>query len=294
MPGERLKRKRIVGASIESVPGTAEVLDATDAAMNCYDAVIQQEVDYTPRPKQGSMSQIAPIPGALKGKATFKCDLIGGATSYLTTLLQGCGCGLTTGVIAPESIPPTGARQHGRLKQIHGAQGNAVIRMKAGEPCFVEFEFFGVWDAPTDAAAVTPTYPTTAPVKFVSGSMTLAAWALKTQKLDFDFGNEVVYRYDGNAVGGICMAAITDRNPKISIDSEATLVSDNNIYGIATATTHAAFSLTLGAVAIAAPAVVPKLPTEGERDGLETDDTDLILCGHTTDTGDDEWTITFT
>jgi hypothetical protein len=292
-----------VGAAIESTPGTAEVLDATDAAMNCYDAEIQQDIEYFPRPKQGSMSQISPIPGAYRAKATFKTDLVGGSGTLLQILLQGCGAGLTTGVLAPESIPPTGAGaksktltigiwQHGRLKQIHGAQGNAILRMKAGDPVFVEFEFFGVWDAPVDAAAVSPTYPTTDPVKFVSGTMTLGSWALKTQKLDFDFGNEVVYRYDGNAVGGICMAAITDRNPKISIDSEATLIADNNIYGLALAATEAAFALALSGVAIAAPKVVPKLPTEGERDKLETDDTDLILCGNAA-AGDDEWTITF-
>jgi len=307
MPGERLKRKRILGAAIEDTPGTAETLDAGDAAINAYDAIIQPDFEYTERPKNGSMSQNAPIPGAYRAKCTFWTELIGGSGTILQVLLQGCGCKLSTGVLTPESIPPTDASsgaktltigiwQHGRLKQIHGAQGNCILRMVAGQAVRVEFEFFGVWEEPVDDTAVEPTYPTAAPLKFASGALTLGGYAIKTQKLDWDFGNNVIYRYDGSSVGGILMAGITDRNPKVSIDPEATLVADHDMYGKALGSTPGALSLTLGATGnkavFAAPKAVPRFPTEGDRDKLEVDDTELVLCGNTA-AGDDEWSITF-
>lgn len=307
MAGERLKRKRILGAAIEATPGTAETLDAGDAAINVYDAVIQPDFEYTDRPKNGSMSQLAPIPGARKGKCTFKTELIGGTGTILQVLLQGCGCKLSAGVLTPQSKPPqeSGSStktltiaiwQHGKKKQIHGAQGNAVLRMQAGAMVEVEFEFSGVWDEPVDEALVSPTYPTAAPLQLQSGAISLGSWSLKTQKLDFDLGNNVVYRFDGSAKGGIFAAAITDRNPKIAIDAEATLVADNDIYGLALASTAQAFAATMGStgnkVAIAAPKAVVRMPQEGDRDKLEIDDAELVLCANT-DAGDDEWSITF-
>lgn len=307
MPGERLKRKRILGVSIEASPGVAETLDAADAAIIVYDAVIQPEIEYTARPKNGSMSQSPPIIGATKGKASFKTELIGGASTALVTLLQGCGLLNTAGVLTPQSMPPTadssGTKtltiaiwQDGKKKQIHGAQGNAVFRGMAGQIVLVEFEFSGVWDTPVDEALVSPTYPTATPLRLSGGTHQWSSWDIYSQKWDFDLGNEVVYRYDAGSVGGILMAAITDRNPKISVDAEASLLDDHDIFTASEVSSTGVYELSIGVsgnrFTLDAPAAMPKLPTEGERDKLETDEIEFILCADDDD-GDDEFSLTF-
>jgi len=102
-----LARKRVLAAKIETTSGTPIALAGADAAFNCYDIMIQQELEMEPREGQASFGMIASIPGAYKGKATFKthCSWDGTVTepSWADTFLPACGYVKTGQVFTPRT-----------------------------------------------------------------------------------------------------------------------------------------------------------------------------------------------
>jgi len=304
-----LKRRRILAGKIETTIGTAETLTATEAAMNIRDVEVQSEIESIERPGQSAFSPLCSSRAGDTGRVTFTTDLTGdgaaGTPLWASTFLPACGFVVATGTFSPNSAAPgsatktctIGVYQDGLFKRLKGCQGTAVINLPAGRPASIDFDFMGVWDAPTDVALLTPTYPTVKPLRFVSSTLTLGGSGFTPlSSITIDLGNDIAMREDATTASGYISALIGGRRITGSMNPEATLVGTEDYYGDWIALTEQALSLTLtdgtDTVTIAAPKLQFTNVQEGERDNLQTDDIEF-QCNRSAAAGDDELTIDF-
>jgi hypothetical protein len=307
-----LKRKRILAAKIEATSGTAEVLAAADAAFNCYNVAIQLEIEKTPREGQGSLGHLSSVTGGHKGKVTFSIDLgwDGTATEPLwaDTFLTACGLVKATNTFRPSSSVPStsvktltiGVYEDGMFKSIRGASGNMKLICEAGKMVTAEFEFSGIWVAPTDVALLAPTYPTVAPLRYARGVTTFSGVDLFAQSVTLDLANTITYRESAaaNNVSGYISTVITNRRPTITVNPESKLVATRDDFGQFLASTEAAFVYeiagpTTSKIVITAPKASMESIAEGDRSMLQTNDI-TFLCGQNGSTADQEIELVFT
>ncbi len=305
-PAPMLSRRRIVSAVVESTPGTAVTLTAAGAAMNCYDATCQPEIEFDEREAQSSFSPLPSTVGGYGGSLTFKTDLIGNSTLPLwaSTLLPACGLVATSSVFGPVTNPPgvggvttvtIGLFEDGILKSLRGAMGNMKIDFEAGKSTKAEFEFKGVWVPPVVASLVTPTYPTARPIRFASAGLALGSFTPQLQKLSINLGNEIQLREDANDPSGYASAIIAGRRITGSMDPQSVLPSSFDTYGTWLAMTTGALGWSMGAtgngMAFAMPYCQLVKVQEADRNKVQTDNVDFLAVGSA---GDDEFSITFT
>lgn len=317
-----LTQRRVLAAAHEATIGTAESLSASEAAFNVFDAEINPSIDMSDRPAQGSFSNLTSIPQDYGAEVSFAVEVHGSGTEESTggesvpewakNFLPACG--LTTDPTSPEftlsSAPPTGGSdqsavrtltigvyEDGVLKTIKGAMGTATFNFTAGQLARVEFTFTGVWDGHKDEALVDPDYPTVQPPRWDQGSLTVGSWNPTVETLSVDLGNNVVLRQDATSDSGLISALITNREVTGSLNPEAELVADHDVYGDWKNVNTAALSLTIGdtgdgnTMNIDAPAFQVTSVSEGDRNGIQTDDVSFAARRSSAD--DDELTITF-
>jgi hypothetical protein len=312
MAAPLLTRRRVLVAKIESVVGTAETLAAADGVFNIFEPEIQPDIEFVEREGQGTFSPLPGAMGAHGGTATFSIELTGGSTppAWATTFLPAAGFGIvsTGNIYRLSALPPEaagsgtktltiGAWISGRRKMLHGCMGNAVFTFTAGKPVMIEFTFTGLWNAVADVANPAPTYPTTAPLRFVStDGVTIGSVKPHIAEMTIDLGNTVVLRESPNTLSGYHSAVITGRTITGSMDPEAHLVADYDPYGDFLARTERALAITLGGagngVAFAAPKFQITSVPGGDREGLATDNIEFQL-NRSASAGDDDLTITF-
>lgn len=307
-----LKRKRILAASIEATPGTAETLDASDAAFNVYDVSYQIEIEKTPREGQGSFDHLPGVAGARKVKITFKIDLGWDGTStepaWADTFLPACGLVKATNTFTPRSeVPGTNVKtltmavyEDGRRRQARGCVGNMKLVCETGKMAMMEFEFTGIYDGTTDTALLAPTYPTVAPLRYAAGVTTFNSVALQCQSVTLDLANEVILREGTSAgnVSGFIAGAITNRRPTIVCNPESKLVATQDRYGLfLDGTEYAAVFEIAGPstskIVVTAPKATIDAIQDGERNMLLTDEL-TFLCGKNGSTSDSDLSIVFT
>lgn len=298
-----LTRVRVGAVKTETTTGTAISLAGADGALNFFDPKIAATIPPTERQAQGSLTSLAPIPGARMGKFTAKTELYNAASAplWLSTMLLACGCQVSSGgVYSPltgaVNTITAGLYQDGTtLKSIAGAQGNLKMSGVYGKPVELDWEFSGVWQPPSSTAIIAPTYPSALPPRFAGATITVGAVAYRISKFDFDFGNTVVMREDVSNVAGYHSAFITGRKPVIKIDPESVPLTTEDWYAAHLAGTTMAFSCAVGSgsngiITIAAANLqLLNAPQDGDRNGLRTDDLEF-LC--TSTTADGEFTIT--
>lgn len=287
-----LRRKSLFAAKVEGTPGSAETLANGDAAFNAYNFDVQPNITVEEREGQAGFNRLAGVPGGFSGTATVTTDLGWDGTATLptwaTVLFPALGFVNTTGTFNPTTEAPgsnvktlTIAKYlDGVRKQIHGAMGNASIILPTGRMCRLEANFTGAWTAVSDTALLTPTYPTANALRFASGTITFNSVNIKVEQVTIDFGNTVILREDASTATGFSTALITDRNPRITINPEATTVATLNTYGLFTAGTQAAFSVTLdgpnsSTLVISATNCQVMNSQEGDRNGMAIDDIEL-------------------
>lgn len=323
-----LSRVRILGVALESVVGTAETLDATDCALNVFDAKIQPQIEMSDREAQSSLSPIPAIRAGLLGQASFRTEWhgsgtveIGGGESvplWAELLLPPCGIVASAGnkdVYKPTSGMP-GADDYsartvtigcfigGVLRHLAGCMGTGIVNFTAGKQAFIEWTFTGIWQVPTTTELPTPTYPVIIP-PIVSGmGLTLTEDANpKFSEMTLDFGNEIVMREDGaggSAGGsGYYSAAIVGRMMKLALDLEGVVAAHTSLHAAWLAGTEQALAWTLGPgaavgndVAFAAPKAQIRNIQEGDRNSLFTCEIEMQL-NRSAALGEDELTITF-
>lgn len=304
-----LLQKSVAAFEIEGTVGAAETLVDADGAINVYNMKITPDIENDEREGQGSFSQLYSVRGSLGATATFTTEMLGGSTDPLwaTELLTACGWVGTTSVYSPVTGAPGGSGgvktitighyEDGRMRSIRGAMGNAVFRMTAGKRILIDWTFRGLWVPPTDASMLTPTYPSTAPLRFLDANMTIGSWEPIISTMTLDLGNEVQLREDANDdVAGYRSAYIASRKPFFSLDPEAALVATKDLYGELLANTQAALAITLGAtnnqVVIGAPKVQIRKIDDADRNRLRIDALEF-QCNRNAAAGDDELTFTF-
>ena len=287
----RIKRVRLLAAAAETTAGTAESVDVADAAFNAFDTMIQQAVEMEERAMQGGHSRLPSVPGARQGRCTFGSHFYGGSATPagMAVFLPGVGMGLdgTSAFYQLDALPVGAASttqkaltlasyQNGRIKKIFGAQGNMKCTFPAGKLALAEFDYLGKWAAPIDGTILDPTYPTGAPLRVVSATATVGAYAaFKLASVGLDLANNLYLREDVNDATGFCVCVITDRLPKITLDPESELVATKDVYGEWLASTEANLSIVLtngtDTCTITASDLQFINPQEADRNGLEID-----------------------
>jgi hypothetical protein len=242
--------------------------------------------------------------GLRLGKCSFKCEArTTGSSAWDTGLviaLQGCGMALSSQVLSPTSTHTSQKTitiwvfEDGLKKILYGAAGTFKISPDNGRVIF-DFEFSGIWSAPTDAALPTVAYGTRAPLCWGRGygTFTYATVARYASTFSFDFGGEVVPRINGGAASYFFVA---DRSPKLTFDAEADTVANIDWHGIWLAGTQGAISIACGDGTDNITLAIPKFQIskvgDGDREGIATADIEGICCINTINTGDDEFTLT--
>jgi hypothetical protein len=313
-----LRRKMVLAAAVETTtgPGTAETLEAADAAMNVYNLEMQPTVDFTERPGQGgTLSPMEGRLGAYSGQASFQVELAGSGNDvspvplWASALLTACGFYDNSDTYqlassfpaASGDVPRTvtlGAYVDGLYKQLHGCMGNAVFTFRPGEVVLVDFTFTGIWSEPTDVALLAPTYPTVKPPRFASGTCTLAASTIYPSEITTDLGNDVQLRPDATKASGLAHAYIANRRITGSMDLEAALVATRNDWSNWTSLAEQALNIVVGSaggndITVNAPKIHFTDVQSADRNGLEVNEI-AFQANRSADAGDDELTIAFT
>jgi len=311
-----LHRKRVLVAKIETTPGTAIAISGDDGEFNVFDAVMQPEIEFEKREGQSAFSQLKGVSSAEKGTCTFRLEVTGNADAgdpvpvWAETFLPACGMvlGTATGettTFSPLSEAPgtncksltIGLYEDGLLKKLTGAVGNAEFIFTAGKLAAIEFSFEGVWNDPADVAIVAPDYPSAAPLRFVSSSLTLDAYTPIVNELRVNLNNEITVREDSTKASGYICGIITGRDIAGSLNPETGLVATQDSYGDWLGDTEMAASWVLGATAgNIVTFEIPKFQftnlQEAEREGVLIDDIEF-QANRDADAGDDEFTIAF-
>lgn len=119
-----------------------------------------------------------------------------------------------------------------KLHKITGAKGTVKGSLEAGKFGFLDFSFKGIYNTVTDASIPgSPTWLDTKPPVFINSGSTVDSYSPVFQKLDFDLGNSIVRRDDGNATTGVRGFLITARDSKCSIDPESVAEATNPVWG---------------------------------------------------------------
>ena len=167
-----LKKQRCLAIATETTIGTAPSLSASDAALNAYDVMIQANITNEQRQRQGGFGQLESVPGIRQGTATFRTEVYGdgagGVPLWASVLLPACGWVDSSGTFSPTTEAPgsnvktitLASYQAGRRKLLTGAMGTFVMTFASGKPVTIDWTFTGIYNAPTDLAILSPTYPT--------------------------------------------------------------------------------------------------------------------------------------
>lgn len=306
-----LRRKAVFAAKVETTPGTAETLTATEGVFNARDFEIQPSVAMTRREGQGGFNYLPSIPEGMMGTCRIIHDLAYDGTNvptWASVLLPACGWVDSGGVFSPKTEAPgsnvktltIGHYKDGKRSLLSGAMGTFRIVLPTGKVAYIEFTFTGKYSTDeTDTAIITPTYPTTIPLRFAAGALTWNSVALCTSNLEVDAGNSVVMRECVNASdrSGFITALVTDRAPVITADPESVLVATQDRDAKWLTSTPEALSVTLNGtgtstLVIAAPEAQLENKQQGNRNNIQTDDLTWLATANAS-TPDTELTITF-
>ena len=224
-----------------------------------------------------------------RSRCTFKAHFNAASATPpgWATWLAGCGLGFDTtfykvSYLAPDAAASAtdsitfGLYTDGKLKQIHGAMGNAILNLPSGRLGVGEFDFQGIWNAPIDGILLVPVYPAAAPMRVVSSVLTLGAYGdFRIANVRIDIGNTLYPREDVDAAEGIYFVCISDRLTKVTLDPEASLVATKDVYGEWLAGTAADLTCLLSngvyKCTITLSDVQIVNPQEADRNGVEVD-----------------------
>lgn len=245
-----LKTNRVLGAKIETTPGDAIAVAASDGKFNAFDVDIQMDIPVVERPGQGSMMPLKSVTGKRMGTVKFKIEFHGSGTpdagageavpQWAKTFLPACrwvaGAGASLKVYGPVSEPPGDnvktltiyVWQDGLKKGIAGAMGNFPMTMTDGEQAYLEFEFKGKWIEPTAEAMIAPDYPSVTPPRFAGATTTMGSHSPRFNEMKIDPGNDIIFSEDPSHATGILFALAAAGSTTGTIDMEDELIASGN------------------------------------------------------------------
>jgi hypothetical protein len=256
-----LTRKRVLAAAIETTVGTAETLDANDAAYNVFDAEITPNIAMTPRTQQGGFGNLEATPEGYGASITFKTELTGdgagGVPGWADVFFPACGWVKTGSTFAPVASAPgtngvktatIGVYKDGRLERARGCAGSFKVMFPTGRAAMIEWTFTGVFMAVSDAAILAPTYPTELPLRAANATFTIGgSWTPCIENLEIDAGNSVILRECQSPAdaSGYLSAMVSDRLPTGTLNPESSLVATQDNFGNWTSRTEEALSYSI-------------------------------------------------
>jgi hypothetical protein len=303
-----LRRRSVFAAKVEGTIGTAESLTAAEGVFNVMGLTIQPNIAVEEREGQGGFNYNKSVPGIRSGTATFSTEAYyDGSTvpPWATVLLPGCGWVNAAGLFSPKSLGPgtdvktltIGGYVDGVYRVLAGCMGTFTIDLPTGRMVKFNWTFQGKWINPTEAALITPTFPTaTIPMRMAAGSVSWDSTNICTENVTVDAGNEVILRECAGELGGIKSALVVNRKPMITANPEMVLMATQNRHEHWLTMDADSLVITTGGsnenrlVITAAKAQIQNIQ-QGERNGLLTDEiTWMATAGATADT---ELTIDF-
>ena len=239
-----LTRKRVIAVLKESTAGT---YNAPQAA-NC---LLVRDLNITPQQSDVvSRDLVRPYFGAseqlqanTRVECTFSVEMAGIGQNAAGNedadnapnfgeCLEACGFTAETTddakrLYTPNSLDSTTVsilyNIDGVQHTVKGAKGTFSISCSVGEIPTFDFTFTGVYIAPSDATALTPSYQKQATPLLFNNTNTgtfkiFGETGLQMSNFSLDLGNEVIYR---ELVGGSPQVMITNRNVSGSVTVEA-------------------------------------------------------------------------
>ena len=296
-----LRKIGVIAAKVETTPGTAVSLSASDANLLAYDPMVAPAVEMVDRPKLGSFNYHTNARGLMEATATFRTDFIpnnSNATSpvWAETLLPACGWVQSSDTFtATDEAPGSNVKtltialyQNGRITKMVGAVGDFTIVMESGKPAAIDWSFRGVLAAGTEASAtafvtdgaiLAPTWDTVTPWRSAS-TMTLAgSYNPLIQSATFASGNEMQLRECNTTAAGYLSGIITGRTSTLSVNPEAGLVATDDTYGdwrtMASYATNIVMTDGSKKVTIASAACQTMSVSQSDRNGIVVDDMEI-------------------
>ena len=304
-----LSRKRLIAVKIETTSGTDAVPIGTDA-------LLVRNLDITPlsgdvvsrdlvRPYFGNYDQLI---AKTSVAVSFEVELAGSGTATVApkfgAVLKACGMNEVTSTSVTYN-PISGSLQSctiyynvdGILHKLTGCRGDMSMSCAVGQIPVLKFSMTGVYNAPTDTAALVPTYAAQAtPLVFRQGNtsaFSLYSYAAVLQSLEFNLANEIVYR---ELVGGTKEVLLTDRKPAGSVMIEMPTIATKDYFAasLSTATGNLTFlhGTTAGnKVTFTAPYVDVTNPAYGDQDSVVMLNIPYVATPSTA--GNDEFSLVF-
>lgn len=300
-----ITRQRVIALKAESTPGTAVALTAAEGVINAFDASITPNIETKQRPGQGSMSQLKRSTTTRGGTGEFMTELqgdgAGGVLAALGTILTASGFTAGSGAVYSLTSDPTttltyGLYTDGHLESLAGCMFDLEFQFVAGEPVMIACRPTGIYQTRTATALITPTYPTSNPMKFSGSTLTLAgSYTPRVSRVTIALNNALKLREDGTKTGGYLSCTITDRNITVSFDPEEDTIATKDFIGEWLAETEVAMSLVVGNGTDDCTFSIPKLQIvnapSGDRDGIFTREIEAQANRSSAD--NDEMTVTF-
>lgn len=185
----------------------------------------------------------------------------------------------------------------GVLHKATGCRGTFSINAEVGAIPTIDFQFTGIYNAPTDTAAPTATFGAQAdPLLFKPGNsstFSFIGYSGCLQSLSLDIANDLVYR---GLVGCSKEILITNRTPSGECRIEAVPLATKDYFAIANNGTTGAMTVLHGVtagnrVSLVAPKVDITSPTYADQDGVQM--LNLPFVAVPTAAGNDEVVLTF-
>jgi len=307
-----LQRKRVLLAKTEATYGTDPTPTGAANAILVTNMKIEPIVGG-----QVTRDLVRPFLGAsenLQGERyvqiTFDVEIQGsgaaGTEPGFGPLLKACGLGVTTVAATSNTYAPVSSafssvtlyyNVDGVLHKITGARGNVKFNFAVGKIPLMSFTFKGLYNAPTDTAAPSPTY-TSFKTPFVATTANTTSFSIfgfsgNLQMIDFDFGNTVDYM----AMIGTEYVQLAGRNITGTAVIEAPTITAKDFFGAAAGSTLGTLALTHGTAAgsraVVASSTLDVLnPTYAEDNGVVMLSIPFVLVPSTA--GNDEISIAFT
>lgn len=312
MPSPLLWRSKILLFKIETTYGTDPVptaalnaILATDVKLAPMEGTdVSRDLDLPYLGPQGT------IPNELHAKLSFKVELAPSGTAGTAPawgpLLRACGCAQT--VNAGTNViynPITDNHEAGTFYLwigstryvARGSRGTAKFTVNAQGIPYIEFEFTGLFTAPSEQARTLPTLTAFQKPKVATSvntpTFTINAVAFVMRSFSLDLKNKVENRF----LIGSEAVLITQREDMIATQVEAQPLTSFNPFSLAQDQTAVAVSLIHGTgagniVTLAAPAAQMQRP-QGLENAQDIKEWPLSLMPLPT-AGNDQWTLTLT
>ncbi|MEZ5752858.1 MAG: hypothetical protein R3D60_13140 [Paracoccaceae bacterium] len=305
--------EKIFLLALETTYGTAPTLAAADAVLATDIRIMPMEgQDVSRNLERPYMGAQATIPTDLHTKMTFKVELTpsgtAGTAPVVGKILRACGCAQV--ITAGTSVAYNPVSRNHESVAVHlwvgdtryaliGARGTATLRVNASAIPVLEVELTGLWSAPGEASRVVPDLDgqldadVLVATKANTPTFTIDAVPLVMRSLALNFANRVEPRF----LIGAERVLITGRDEVLETTVEALPLTTLDPFALAKSAERVAVSLVHGTAAgriltLSIPEAQMQRP-QGLEEQQGITEWPLRLKPQP-NTGNDQWTLTFT